>query len=245
MDGRSPLRAVASVVRIETRGLTTSLSARHVVAVAVAVAASPMTRPALHATGQVASSWIQPPFPGRDEDSHDSSASPVSRHPRADRSPSPYLGRSAQPSGHRLEMALRNYPGLRPVSRSRRRDHLVRCYTDDRRAARHSPDNLVLAASPTVRSQPRLVHHHPAPSTRRLRRRTDLLQPRQDSDHPVDISSRVRRTSPAVLPGRHHRRRLRHCSNRPNSSLLGSGRSCLRRRTTHTTTNPRRHTPTI
>ena len=50
------------------------------------------------AAGQAASSWIEPPFPGRERGgSHDSGAPPASRHPCADRPPPPYLRRHAQP----------------------------------------------------------------------------------------------------------------------------------------------------
>jgi hypothetical protein len=200
MAGRSLPREVALAAGTEIRASTASFRVRHV----VATDATPVAPAALHAAGQAASCWTRPPFPGGGEDSRDSSATPVSRHPRADRPPPPHLRRRAQPAGHHLEVALRNHPGNRTVGRSCRRDHLIRCCADGRRGDRHSPSSLVLADSPAVRSQPRLVHHYPAPSTRRLRRRTDLLQPRQDSRHPVDLSSSVRRTSPAVLPGRHH-----------------------------------------
>jgi len=76
---------------------------------------------------------------------------------------------------------------------------------NDRRSNRHNPDNFVLAHSPAVRSRSRLVHHHNTSSARRLRRRVDLFQPRQDPHHLVDISSTVRRTSPAMVPRRHQR----------------------------------------
>ena len=109
---------------------------------------------------------------------------------------------------HRLAMALRDCPGSGTVGQPRRCDHLLRSCANDRRSNRHNPDNFVLAHSPAVRSRSRLVHHHNTQSPCRLRRRVDLLQPRQDSRHPVDSSPALRRTSPAVVPGGHRRRRL-------------------------------------
>src|SRR5689334_5564869 len=179
MAGRSPLRTVALAAGTEIHASTTSLRARHV----VAAAATPVAAPALHARGQVASSWTQPLFPGRDEDSHDSGALPASRQPRADRPPPPYLRRSTQPARRRLAVALRNCPRRGTVCRACRGNQLIRRCTDGPRDGRHSLDNLVLGARPAVRDPPRLVPHHAAPRTRRMRRRTYLLQPRQDSYH--------------------------------------------------------------
>ena len=185
----------------ETRASTTSRPARHV----MAVAAIPMARPALHATGQAAEPWIQPLFRSSGEDDHDSGTSPVSRQPRTHRPTPPHLRRRAQPYGRRLEMALRDSPGVGTGCLFCRCDQLVgRCASNRCNDHRRSGDP-VLAARPAVRNRPCLVHHYSASSARRLRGRADLLQPRQDSHHPMDITPGLRRTSLPVLPCRHHR----------------------------------------
>ena len=95
--------------------------------------------------------------------------SPASTHHR----------RPAQPTCRGVAMALRDHAVGGAGCEPRDSDHLSRCLADDRRIYRHNPNSPVLADHPEIGDQPRMVRHHAAPNTRRLRRSNDLLQPRR------------------------------------------------------------------
>jgi hypothetical protein len=205
---------------------------------------------ALAATGQVASSSTATMPPSQDEDSregdgHEVRASLASRHPYNDGPPTgTHHRRPADPARGRLAVALRDRSASRTGRDPYGRNPLSRCLADCRCSDRHNPGNPTLATGPAVRARSRLVRHYSAPGTSRLRRSNDLLQPRQDSYHPVDSSSTVRRTSPALVPSRHHRRRFHYQSSHTHVRMLGPGRRCPSRHASATSFHPRRHTPT-
>lgn len=144
-------------------------------------AATPTAPPARTAAGQAASSSAGAIQRNRDEDSrnrggHETRAPLASRHPNDDRPPArTHHRRPAEPVGGGLAMALRDRSASRTGGSPCTRDHLSRRLADYRRRDRHNPGDPGLAADPPVRAQPHLVHHHGAPSTRRLRRGNDLL----------------------------------------------------------------------
>jgi hypothetical protein len=216
----------------------------------MAAAVTSTVPPAPIAMGRVAPSLVELPPRSQDRDSrnggdHEARAPLASRHPHDDRPPARTRHRRpSQPTRRRLALALRNSPAGSTDREPYHRNHLNRCLADNRRIDRHNRDSPVLAAFSATGGQPRLVRHHGAPSTRRLRRSNDLLQPGQDPHRPVDISSTVRRTSPTVVPSRQQHRRLHSHPNHTHVRVLGKGCRCTPRYKPPPSCHSRRHTPT-
>ena len=218
----------------------------------MAAATTPTTPPALTAADQAASSSTEPRPRSRDEysrnrDSHETCAPLASRHPDDDRPPARTRHRCpAKSTRRRLALALRNHSDSRTGRSPHHRKHQDRRFGDTPRSHRRNTGSPWLAANPPLAAQPSLVHHHRPPSTRRLRRGNDLLQPGQDSRHYVDSSSTVRRASPALVPSRHQHRRLHYQPSHSQVSVLGARRRSPSRHTPPASCHPRRHTsPTV